>query len=475
MTVNGVTPLARSLKKIYINDKVLIIQKGGENDMYLSKRVIYVKLDNEQGVLFNTLSGAIDIIDDNIAKSLWNGRWDAISQETKNVLLERSYVFESSQKETSEFMRLYELMKERDAKLAPEFVIIPTYQCNLRCQYCYERDLQDKGSLLDVGLLDLLWQAMDSIANNYTYEEVPQLTIMGGEPLLRCNYKIIKDILRGCFQRKWKVEIISNGTSLTQYASLLSRYKVKGIQVTLDGTRDIHNRRRMFQSGKGSFDQIIKGITEMIKREIKIYLRVNLDSQNLNHLPFLANFIQERKWMESRLVFPYLYAMSDSGCLQKLYIIKETDVLKKIIELSEKYPEMAIFDWKFHGLDHFEAVLQGEIFSPMLRFCSATKNQYVFDARGKIYACWWGVGRQEFEIGEVAPRLHWYQDNLKQWRDRNILVIPACSQCKFALICGGGCAEKAIQEEGGINQPRCSLFKEIFSSAIPFLIKRCRL
>lgn len=443
--------------------------------MYISDRVIFAKLKNRRWLLFSTLSGAVDIIDEALANNLKKRKWADISPEVTSNLLERGYIFESRQKEVLEFLRLCELIKERDARLAPEFIVIPTYQCNLNCRYCYERDLQERGNLLDAELFLLLWQAMDDIAESFTYEGVPKLAFLGGEPLLMSNYQLIKNILEGCFQRKWEVEVITNGTTLTKYAPLISRYKVKAIQVTLDGPRDIHNLRRTFHNGRGSFDQIVKGINETLKRGIKIYLRVNLDSRNLDHLPFLANFIQQKRWLESGLFSPYLYAMSDSGCLQQLHIIKETEVLEKIIELSKKYPEMNIFKWRFHGLDHLEAVLQGEIFSPMVRFCAATQNQYVFDSLGKIYACWWGVGRQEFEIGEFAPRLSWYQDNLEQWRNRDIFTIPQCRQCKFALICGGGCTEKAIREEEGISSPRCSSFQEIISSAVPFLIRQHQL
>lgn len=445
------------------------------NNIYLSDRVIYVKLDHERWLLFSTLSGAVDIVDEVLISNIRKRKWDDISPEIKFNLLERNYIFESPQKEELEFIKLYKLIKERDDKEAPEFIVIPTYHCNLNCRYCYEGTLQNRGNLLDAELLPLLWQVMDDIASSYSYKGVPRLTFLGGEPLLNSNYKIIKEVLKGCFRRKWEVEVITNGTTLTQYATLLSRYKVKGIQVTLDGSRDIHDSRRVFHDGRGSFDQIVRGIDKTLEREIKIYLRVNLDSQNLDRLPLLADFIQEKRWPESGLVFPYLYAMSDSGCLQQMYIIKETEVLKKIIELSVKYPEMNIFEWRFHGLDHLEAVLQGEIFSPIVRFCSATKNQYVFDFSGKVYACWWGIGREEFEIGEFIPRLYWYQNNLEHWRNRDIFTIPQCQKCKFSLICGGGCTEKAIREEEGINSPRCSLFQEIISLAAPFLFRRHKL
>jgi len=443
--------------------------------MYLSNRTICVRLDNIQWLLFNTLSGALDIIDKDLANNLRQKRWSVISPEIKKSLLERGYLFESHKKEVSEFLKLCEVIRERESKLAPEFVVIPTYQCNLRCQYCYEGNLQYKGSLLNGKLLSLLWHAMDEITSSYIYEETPKLTLLGGEPLLKPNYDIIANILGGCFQRRWTVEITTNGTTLTRYASLLSRYQVKGIQVTLDGTRDIHDQRRAFPSGKGSFDQILEGITSSIRKGIKVYLRVNLDSQNLDYLPSLAIFIQEKGWLESGLVFPYLYPMSDSGCLRQLHIVKEAKLLGKVIELSKKYPEMNVFQWKFHGIDQIEAVLHGKTFSPMFRFCSATKNQYVFDPLGKIYACWWGVGNKQFEIGVFAPKLRWYQDNLDKWRHRDVLTISRCSQCKFALICGGGCTEKAIREEGGIDQPRCSSFSEIISLAAPFLIKQQQL
>lgn len=440
--------------------------------MYFSDRVIYVNLNNGQWLLFNTLSGSIDIVDEFLANNLKAKEWSAIPQEMKTILVERGYVFESHQKEESEFFRLAKLVKERDAMLPPEFVVIPTYHCNLKCRYCYEGGIRDKAVTMNAELLLLFWQAIDDIAKAYTFEGTPQVTILGGEPLLKANNKIVANVLEGSFKRNWKVEVITNGTTLTQYTPILSKYKVEGIQITIDGPRDVHDQRRMFRNGRGSFDQIVDGITEVIRKGIKVYLRANLDSQNLGSLPFLACYIQKIGWLESGLVFPYLYPMSDSGCLRQLYIVKETEVLEKILELSEKYPEMDIFQWRFHGLDQIETVLQGEIFSPMFRFCSATQNQYVFDPCGKIYACWWGVGRKEFEIGEFAPMLCWYWHNLEKWQNRSVLTIPECIRCRFALICGGGCTEKAIQEEGGIDKSRCSLFQEIISLGVPFLINK---
>ncbi|MCL4354952.1 hypothetical protein M1349_05855, partial [Patescibacteria group bacterium] len=101
-------------------------------------------MNNGQWLLFNTLSGSIDIVDEFLANNLKAKEWSAIPQEMKTILVERGYVFESHQKEESEFFRLAKLVKERDAMLPPEFVVIPTYHCNLKCRYCYEGGIRDK-------------------------------------------------------------------------------------------------------------------------------------------------------------------------------------------------------------------------------------------------------------------------------------------------------------------------------------------
>jgi uncharacterized protein len=440
--------------------------------MYISDKIIYVRLNKKSYLLFNTLSGAMDIVNKELANQLQQNKLELVPAETKKVLLERNYLFESRQKEISTFSRICETFAEKNSQSAPEFVLIPSYRCNLKCQYCYEANLRDKGKPLNTGSLPVLWKAMKYIAKKHISKNAPRITLMGGEPLLRNNYKLISRILMQCSSEGWKVEIITNGTTLNQYAELLSRHNVKGVQVTIDGIKNVHDQRRMFKNGEGSFLQIMQGITSLLEKGIKIYLRVNLDSQNIEKLPLLANFIQQQEWMKSKLCIPYLYAMSEGGCLKQTYTIKESEVLKKIISLSVKHSEMNIFEWRFHGLDHMEAALQGKMFTPMTNFCSATTNQYVFDQRGKIYACWWGIGKKEFEIGKFMPNLCWHKDNLMKWRNRSIATIPQCQKCKFALICGGGCAEKAIEEEGGIDKPRCSAFEEIISLAAPFLIAK---
>ena len=64
------------------------------------------------------------------------------------------------------------------------------------------------------------------------------------------------------------------------------------IQVTLDGERKIHNKRRVFHDGSGSFDAIWQNIRLALEKQIEVYIRVNVDSDNLESLPAVADLIE---------------------------------------------------------------------------------------------------------------------------------------------------------------------------------------
>ena len=42
-----------------------------------------------------------------------------------------------------------------------------------------------------------------------------------------------------------------------------------------------------------------------------------------------------------------------------------------------------------------------------------------------------------------------------KWTLRSPLLIKECVECKFAPICGGGCALTAYEKHGDINAPGC--------------------
>jgi len=201
---------------------------------------------------------------------------------------------------------------------------------------------------------------------------------------------------------------------------------------------------------------------------------VNLNEENIADLPILAKFMKEKGWVNNGNFFPYIYSMSDSGCLGEKLCLPEKVSAQKVVAMSRTCKDMNIFDWRFHGVDQLRSVLNGKNFRPMLRFCSASKSQYVFGPDGKIYLCWFGAGKKEFEVGSWSPRLVLDDELIERWQSRSVATIEKCLGCRFALICGAGCTNKALEEHGKIEAPRCSDFEGVLSVCVPYLVNKLR-
>lgn len=77
--------------------------------------------------------------------------------------------------------------------------------------------------------------------------------------------------------------IITNGYYFTKKAiELFKEYPLDSIQITLDGRKERHDSiRKMKISGKGSFDQIISNIDNIVKElpSTKVRIRVNIEKK----------------------------------------------------------------------------------------------------------------------------------------------------------------------------------------------------
>ena len=104
-------------------------------------------------------------------------------------------------------------------------------------------------------------------------------------------------------------------------------------------------------------------------------------------------------------------------------------------------------------------------------YCGAQANSYVLDPLGKIFACWEVVGKNGFEIGDYSSSsIQWNNDMLDKWRGHDILTIEPCRHCEYALLCGGGCADKNLSQ---LNY--CTHLPVILKYAIEMALKKCHM
>ncbi len=107
-----------------------------------------------------------------------------------------------------------------------------------------------------------------------------RVTFFGGEPLL--NIKAIEKVSEKLKNIDYEFSIVTNGSLLTEnIADKLYNYGLRYVQITLDGPENVHDKRRYFDDGRGSFNIIMKNL-KYAQNIFNVVLRINIDYSNEN-------------------------------------------------------------------------------------------------------------------------------------------------------------------------------------------------
>ena len=160
-----------------------------------------------------------------------------------------------------------------------QLFFITNYSCNFACSYCYQDQYNNPKQELSTELIDSFFQYIQSeFAGRKKY-----ITVFGGEPLLN-NPKqkiLLKHLIEKANESNLEICFVTNGYTLEEYIPILKNGKIREIQVTLDGTETIHNKRRFLKGGAGTFDKIVKGIDACLENNIPVNLRMVADKENI--------------------------------------------------------------------------------------------------------------------------------------------------------------------------------------------------
>lgn len=431
--------------------------------MYVSKyNLIFDIPGRKEKILLNPLSQSMDVCNgkDRIFLEYLQGKNSPFSGgvEDLDYLIARGYIFAYPQDEDK---MINELIKRDDQEGYPcDFLLYPTFHCNLRCSYCFQRpkSVPDKYSMISKDYVDKVFEAIGVISQERKSESNrPLIYLFGGEPLLRGKLysEIIQYILSQAHKKDFRTGIITNGSNLACYAATLKRFKVEFVQVTMDGPRQIHDRRRKYGNGRGTFDDILHGIESIQGSDIKIFIRVNLDYQNIDSLPEFAKSIIEAGWDKENIVV-FVGPYRDLLCRPYKYQLPEDVLLRKVFSFYKREPQTKIIKLMgWPGVDYILHFLStGKLPSPKVSYCISSYGRFGFDNEGYVYACGTAAGKSKYAIGAFYPKLKLDQEKVRIWRNCRFTDIPKCLHCKLAPICGGGCTLQSLLKYEGKN-PYC--------------------
>jgi uncharacterized protein len=429
--------------------------------MELSKYNIIDKIKNSDSYfIVNLLSGNADILEPDVGEAFLRGEIT-----DRDSFIEKGYLADPKEEDLLFKQKYLEFIDRRESDEIQIF-FVPWYACNFDCTYCYQSSYENNRSLITTDVVDAFFENIQKqFADRRFY-----ITLFGGEPLLKGSHqkRIIDYFLKVASDKNISVAIVTNGYNLVDYVPLLAKSSIREVQVTLDGPREIHNKRRPLKNNEtGTFDQIVMGIDAALAANLRINFRVVLDKNNIDYLPELAAFAKEQGWTSNPLFktqFGRNYELHHCSASPDI-LFSRIALYEKIYELTKTNPVILDFHKPAYSISRFLSE-NGELPDPLFDACPGCKTEWALDYTGGIYSCTATVGKQDERLGTFYPTVQLDDELVAQWRNRDVTTINKCNSCSNRLACGGGCASVAKNETGSLLSPDCRPIKELLSLGI---------
>jgi len=433
--------------------------------MALSKHNIITPIaDSNDFFIVNPLSKSADIISANEVKML-NHNLDPNGEFTQ-----RGYLVDEAKEKKAFKLAYLDFTEKREADETQLF-FVPNYSCNFACSYCYQEGYNPVKQVLNTDIIDAFFNYVNvEFAGKPTY-----ITVFGGEPLLPgdTQREMISYFLNKSIEAKLDVAFVTNGYTLASYVDLLKTASIREIQVTLDGTEEIHNARRYMKGKQPTFTKIVEGVDACLQAGLTINLRMVADKDNIDNLPALSRFAIDKGWTTSpnfktQIGRNYELHFCNSTP-EKLF--DRASLYQKMYELLKEHPYIAEFYKPAFSIAKYISE-HNELPTALFDSCPACKTEWAFDFTGTIYSCTATVGNKGDELGTYYPTITKNESAISEWQNRDITTIEECKSCSVALACGGGCASVAKNKNGYVNSPDCRPVKELLSLGAAYYLIR---
>ncbi|MBP7785716.1 radical SAM protein [Patescibacteria group bacterium] len=313
--------------------------------------------------------------------------------------------------------------------------IIVTFDCNLRCEYCYARGGESK----ELISFETAKEALNSVRESSDGDYLDLFLVGGGEPLLYFERVLeIVEYAKTLFDEV-QVNVVSNGTFGNNACEWLIKNNA-GVRVSFDGVRQ--NIQRPFADGSGSSSIVIENIKKLIQSGVDVIVQCIVTSEGLDTLISTVDLVSSLG-VKSIKIEPAL-----STDVSRADLSMEPDPIKFSRAMIEVIKHIADKGYKI-TLD------TGFLSEPSNEFyCGMPNGNKVLTPHGLITSCV-EVARPNdpyadiFIYGKVENGLVFDLNKKKKLEDIHFVnQLGGCSNCNLRMICHGGCPMASIWKNG---------------------------
>jgi uncharacterized protein len=349
-------------------------------------------------------------------------------------------------------------------------VLMLTDSCNLSCRYCYEA--RDEGCAPPADAVgapremsvEMLRKSIGFLLDSSGGSRKVSVVFFGGEPLLR--FPLLRAAVpeaRAMARERGKeisFSLTTNGTLITREIADFLRGNGISACISIDGPPKVHDRNRSYVSGRGSYDDVARGIS---------FLR-----ENRGGYPLAARVTLGRGAVDVRGTFDHLRglgfdevgfapASASEGNGAALTEEELDRAMEGFRELAAGY-EADVRERRMPAFSNLTQVLslvhRGD---PMPYPCGAGIGMLAVDPSGAFYPCHrlCGVGNDLGgpERGIASGARDRFLEGARMRRE------SACDACWAKNFCSGGCYHDAYLRQGDLFVPSthyCRWIRELF-------------
>lgn len=356
-------------------------------------------------------------------------------------------------------------------------------RCNLSCSYCYYLEKQDIARSATGRCMS------DEMLERYIRQHIEASTEPdiffswhGGEPTLAGIdfFRKVVTIQEAFVPEGSTVRngIQTNGTLITEeWGRFFSRENFY-VGLSIDGSERYHNRNRTRVGGKGTFDEVMRGL-EILKRYSVPYEFLCVVSNDNVHEPLeIYRFLKEQG--ASYITFLPLVEEDGKGSGRATpQSVRAMDFGKFLVAIFDEWIEEDI------------GIIKIQVFEEALRTAFRQEHTLcifkcvcggvpVVEMNGDFYMCDHYVDA-EHRIGNIADlSLSEMLDHPRQkafGEDKYRSLPYYCRECEVLDMCNGECPKNRFIEtpdgEPGLNY-LCEGYKHFFNHSLPFVLEVAR-
>jgi len=349
-------------------------------------------------------------------------------------------------------------------------VLMLTYSCNLACRYCYEDreegcvpPAKGGGALREMSP-ESLRESVKFLLDHSVENRKVSIVLFGGEPLLRFPFLRAAVHEARAMAKAWGKEIsfsiTTNGTLVTREIAGFLKENGVSVCVSIDGPREVHDVNRPYASGRGSYDDVERGIACLMENRngVPLAARVTLGGGAVD--------VRRTFWHLRGLGFDevgFAPASAAEGSPSALTEGELDQVLGGFRTLAAEYVD-DVRERRMPAFSNMTQILalihRGD---PMPYPCGAGIGMLAADPSGVFYPCHrlCGVGdcMGDPSRGIALDARARFLDGARRRRE------SACDACWAKNFCAGGCYHDAYLRQGDLFAPSthyCRWIKELF-------------